>query len=103
MTAVLWFLVLAPIGAWVTAIILVRAALQPPPIRLLSAIAASAVLGALAGSLLAPLAIAELGGFRFDPPIPGSILVLAVLLFSLPGPCFLVLYLAGWFNGRAGK
>lgn len=99
MTVILWLLVLLPIASWGTAIILARAAIIRPRIPLLSAVSVAALLGALGGTFLAPLALARLLDWPIDPPVPAVLLVAGVLIFSIPGPAFLLLYLAGWFDG----
>ena len=98
MTVVLWLVALLPIASWITAAVLVSAALVKPHIAFLSAVAAASVIGALGGTLLAPLAIARLANLTFAAPWSAILLVTAVLLFSLPGPAFLAVYLLGWFD-----
>lgn len=98
MTVVAWLLVLTTLGAWGAVAVLVRAALVKPYIRFLTAVTAAAVIGAVGGTLLLPLAISVIAQFRFDPPWPQVFLVSGVLLFELPGPAFLVVYLLGWFD-----
>lgn len=100
MTVVLWLLALLPIASWITAVILVGAALVKPYIRFLSAVATASCIGALGGTLLAPLAIARLVDAAIAQPLAAALLVISVLLFSLPGPAFLALYLVGFFDER---
>lgn len=89
-------LIFLPLISSVSAVILVGAASQQPPISTLSERALVAVLTSAGGWIISFLAANRLlGWFELAPPWSTLIVILALLLFSAPAPVFLVLYLTG--------
>ena len=98
MTVVAWILIATTVASWLTVVILVRAALVRPHIRFLTAVTAAALVGAVGSSLLLPLAVGVIADLDYPRTLRALLLIGGVLLFSLPGPAFLVLYQLGWFE-----
>jgi hypothetical protein len=94
-------LILLAVPAWLSALILVRAAFKEPRIPLLTVVAVGSLMAALAATGLVPLAVDAITPEALVPQeIRIGLLVIAILLFSLPGPAFLVLYHFGYFEGN---
>lgn len=98
MTAVAWILVFTTLGAWGAVLVLGRAALIRPYIRFLTVVTAAAVIGAIGGTALVPLAISVIIDAPIDQPWSTVLLVSGVLALELPGPAFLIAYLLGWLG-----
>lgn len=97
--AVAMLLIALAILSWGSAWILLREALKPPRIRFLTAVAIAALVGAAGASAMIPLALDVL---HPDDLVARSLrfvlLVGGVVIFSLPGPAFLILYWFGFFG-----
>lgn len=97
--ALIFVLIILPIVSTAAAVVLVRAACQQPPIRALTERAAVAVVATVAGWIIAILAANSL--LRFLPlerPWTTLLAIVALILFTAPGPVFLVLYWLGYLR-----
>lgn len=98
-TALIVGLIVLPIISTAAAVVLVRAALQHPPIPALTERALVAVVASIAGWIIAILAANSL--LRFLPlerPWTTLAVIVALILFTAPGPVFLALYRAGYLR-----
>lgn len=92
-------LIATPAISTVAAVVLVRAARQHPPIRFLTERAAVAVVVTVAAWIIGALSVNRvLRIFEFGPPGSTLLVLVALLLFSAPGPVFLVLYARGYLR-----
>lgn len=92
-------LILLPAISTIAAAILVRAARQRPPIRFLTERAGVAVVTTIAGWIIAALAANSLVRvLPLERPWTTLLVILALLLFTAPGPVFLVLYHLGYLR-----
>lgn len=98
-TALLIVLIVLPVLSTIAAIILVSAARQRPPIRALTERAIVAVLGTVAGWIIAGLAANSLlQVVAIERPWSTLLVIAALILFTAPGPVFLVLYRLGYLR-----
>lgn len=98
-TALVLLLIILPLVSTTASVVLVRAARQHPPIRALTERAIVSVLGTIAGWMVGLLsANALLGLVALQRPWTTLAIVGALLLFTAPGPVFLVLYSRGYLR-----
>lgn len=95
---VIWLLILIPFIDFPAAWILVRAARREPRVQLLYDRARSAVIGTIAASLVAILALLTINGVVLPRPWGAILLLAALILPGLIAPWFLFDYLRGAYD-----